>query len=82
VQVESRHTFGKDALTSLRRLTFQDFNADPQPWREWRAMNRQDDWRTQPTRHVERLMPQFPSAEPWVMNESECARRTMPTIRQ
>jgi hypothetical protein len=68
-QVEVRHTFGVDALTSLRMLTFQDFAADPQSWREWWALNRNSDWRTQMTRFVAGVMPQLASAEPWVMNE-------------
>jgi HEAT repeat protein len=68
-RVETRHTFGEDALAALRMLTFQDFDSDPQPWREWWALNRNNDWRTQLTRFVEDLMPQFSTAEPWVMNE-------------
>jgi HEAT repeat protein len=67
--VETRHTFGEDALAALRMLTFQDFVSDPQPWREWWALNRNNDWRTQLTRYVEGLMPQLAAAEPWVMNE-------------
>ena len=50
-------------------LTFQDFVSDPQPWREWWALNRNNDWRTQLTRYVEGLMPRLAAAEPWVMNE-------------
>ena len=68
-EVETRHTFGEDALTALRRLTFQDFASDPQPWREWWALNRNNDWRTHLTRYVEGVMPQLAAAEPWVMNE-------------
>ena len=67
--VETRHTVGEDALTALRRLTFQDFASDPQPWREWWASNRNTDWRAELTRYVEGVMPKLAAAEPWVMNE-------------
>lgn len=68
-EVVTRHTLGEEALKALRRLTFRDFVSDPRPWREWWAINRNTDWRTQLTRYVEGLMPQLAAAEPWVMNE-------------
>jgi HEAT repeat protein len=68
-QVEIRHTFGESARAALRLLTFQDFVSDQKLWREWWALNRNNDWRTQLTRYVDGLMSQVSAAEPRTMNE-------------
>ena len=66
---EIRHTLGEDAHAALRTLTFQDFASNPHLWREWWSANQNNDWRSVLTRRVQTLMPQLPTAEPWVMNE-------------
>jgi hypothetical protein len=63
------HTLAEDALWGLRRLTFQDFDADPQAWRDWWASNRETTWQTQLQRYVERVLPQMATADPFVMNQ-------------
>src|SRR5690606_5032156 len=50
------HTLGEDAHWALRRLTFQDFDADPQTWRDWWASNRNTTLQTQLQRYVERVL--------------------------
>lgn len=63
------HTLGEDAHWALRRLTFQDFDADPQTWRDWWASNRNTTLQTQLQRYVERVLPQMAGADPFFMNQ-------------
>ena len=67
--VETRHTFGEDALAALRALTFEDLGSDPQSWSAWWNSNRTRNWHMLLSRYVERMLPQIATAQPWVMNE-------------
>ncbi len=72
VVTETRFTFAQDALAALRQLTLQDLGADPQPWQDWWAANRNTDWKTVLTRSVAARLPRLPgiaTEDVWIVND-------------